>query len=82
MCISFPPYLTMMHLCITQCTYWTPLLTIRLRHSIVPVQRHFALTRTISVALLLYPSLGLAETVRVQTVVVGVIAKVVVILSL
>src|SRR6218665_4042262 len=26
MCISFPPSLTMMHLCITQCTYWTPLL--------------------------------------------------------
>src|SRR6218665_1353342 len=25
MCISFPPALTMMHLCITQCTYWTPL---------------------------------------------------------
>ena len=25
MCISFPPTLTMMHLCITQCTYWTPL---------------------------------------------------------
>jgi len=26
MCISFPPYtLTMMHLRITQCTYWTPL---------------------------------------------------------
>jgi len=24
-CISFPPALTMMHLCITQCTYWTPL---------------------------------------------------------
>src|SRR6218665_3869108 len=24
-CISFPPTLTMMHLCITQCTYWTPL---------------------------------------------------------
>src|SRR6218665_834557 len=22
----FPPTLTMMHLCITQCTYWTPLL--------------------------------------------------------
>ena len=22
MCISFPPTLTMMHLCITQCTYW------------------------------------------------------------
>ena len=21
----FPPALTMMHLCITQCTYWTPL---------------------------------------------------------
>src|SRR6218665_1624185 len=21
----FPPTLTMMHLCITQCTYWTPL---------------------------------------------------------
>ena len=27
-CISFPPTLTMMHLCITQCTCWTPL-----RHS-------------------------------------------------
>src|SRR6218665_2333380 len=26
-CISFPPTFTMMHLCITQCTYWTPLLT-------------------------------------------------------
>src|SRR6218665_1061518 len=25
-CISFPPTLPMMHLCITQCTYWTPLL--------------------------------------------------------
>ena len=25
MCFSFPPSLTMMHLCITQCTYWTPL---------------------------------------------------------
>ena len=25
MCISFPPTLTTMHLCITQCTYWTPL---------------------------------------------------------
>src|SRR6218665_1620815 len=24
-CIFFPPTLTMMHLCITQCTYWTPL---------------------------------------------------------
>ena len=24
-CISFPPTVTMMHLCITQCTYWTPL---------------------------------------------------------
>jgi len=24
-CISFPSALTMMHLCITQCTYWTPL---------------------------------------------------------
>src|SRR6218665_1637412 len=23
---SFPPTLTMMHLCITQCTYWTPLI--------------------------------------------------------
>ena len=22
-CISFPPTLTIMHLCITQCTYWT-----------------------------------------------------------
>jgi len=29
MYISFPPTLTMMHLCITQCKYWTPLLTIR-----------------------------------------------------
>ena len=27
MCISFPPTLTMMHLCITHCTYWTPLIT-------------------------------------------------------
>src|SRR6218665_1825708 len=26
MCISFPLTLTMMHLCITQCTYWTPLI--------------------------------------------------------
>src|SRR6218665_1474315 len=26
-CISFPPTFTMMHLCITQCTYWTPLTT-------------------------------------------------------
>ena len=25
MCIAFPPTLTMMHLCITQCTYWMPL---------------------------------------------------------
>ena len=25
MCISFPPTLTMMHLCIIQCTYWKPL---------------------------------------------------------
>src|SRR6218665_2501709 len=25
MCISFPPTFTMMHLCITQCGYWTPL---------------------------------------------------------
>ena len=25
MCFSFPPTLTMMHLCITKCTYWTPL---------------------------------------------------------
>src|SRR6218665_4201614 len=25
-CISFPPTLTMMHLCIIQCTYWTPLI--------------------------------------------------------
>src|SRR6218665_2491233 len=24
-CISFPPTFTVMHLCITQCTYWTPL---------------------------------------------------------
>src|SRR6218665_1573617 len=23
--VIFPPTLTMMHLCITQCTYWTPL---------------------------------------------------------
>src|SRR6218665_2959367 len=23
--VFFPPTLTMMHLCITQCTYWTPL---------------------------------------------------------
>src|SRR6218665_810748 len=23
MCFSFPPSLTIMHLCITQCTYWT-----------------------------------------------------------
>src|SRR6218665_398354 len=27
MCFSFPPTLTMMHLCIAQCTYWTPLQT-------------------------------------------------------
>ena len=27
LCISFPPTLTMMHLYITQCTYWTPLPT-------------------------------------------------------
>src|SRR6218665_959612 len=26
MCISLPPTLTMMHLCITQCTYCTPLI--------------------------------------------------------
>jgi len=26
-CFSFPPYFSMMHLCITQCTYWTPLPT-------------------------------------------------------
>src|SRR6218665_3317727 len=25
LCVYFPPTLTMMHLCITQCTYWTPL---------------------------------------------------------
>src|SRR6218665_1864839 len=25
LCFSFPPSLTMMHLCITQCTYWMPL---------------------------------------------------------
>src|SRR6218665_1581657 len=25
MCISFSPTLIMMHLCITQCTFWTPL---------------------------------------------------------
>src|SRR6218665_131977 len=25
LCILFPPTLTMMHLCITQCTYWTTL---------------------------------------------------------
>jgi len=25
LCFSFPPTLTMMHVCITQCTYWTPL---------------------------------------------------------
>src|SRR6218665_2462288 len=24
-CVFSPPTLTMMHLCITQCTYWTPL---------------------------------------------------------
>src|SRR6218665_3967286 len=24
MCFSFPPSLTMIDLCITQCTYWTP----------------------------------------------------------
>jgi len=24
-CFSFPPNLTMMHSCLTQCTYWTPL---------------------------------------------------------
>src|SRR6218665_197678 len=24
-CFSFPPTFTMMHLCITQCAYWTPL---------------------------------------------------------
>ena len=27
----FPPTLTMMHLCITQCTYWTPLLSYHCR---------------------------------------------------
>ena len=26
----FPPTLTMMHLCITQCTYWTPLMVLKL----------------------------------------------------
>ena len=26
----FPPTLTTMHLCITQCTYWTPLLVIKI----------------------------------------------------
>ena len=26
--VYFPPTLTMMHLCITQCTYWTPLVVI------------------------------------------------------
>src|SRR6218665_29231 len=25
--VYFPPTLAMMHLCITQCTYWTPLLS-------------------------------------------------------
>src|SRR6218665_1452943 len=25
MCSSFPPSLTIVHVCITQCTYWTPL---------------------------------------------------------
>ena len=25
LCVFFSPTLTMMHLCITQCTYWTPL---------------------------------------------------------
>jgi len=28
MCFSFPPTFTMIHLCITQCTYWTPLIKI------------------------------------------------------
>src|SRR6218665_2389938 len=31
MCISFPPTLTMMHLCITRCTYWTPLAVLNKR---------------------------------------------------
>src|SRR6218665_2587636 len=42
MCISFSPTLTMMHLCITQCTYWTPLAAImtKLRfHQLAGIQR-------------------------------------------
>src|SRR6218665_315795 len=30
-CISFPPTLTMMHLCITQCKYWTPLVCLKIK---------------------------------------------------
>ena len=37
LCFSFPPTFTMMHLCITQCTYWTPLLLgTALRHLSFP----------------------------------------------
>src|SRR6218665_109078 len=35
MSISSPPPLTMMHLCITQCTYWTPLLDGALRPEVL-----------------------------------------------
>src|SRR6218665_72734 len=37
LCFSFPPTLTMMHLCITQCAYWTPLLT-NSKHLLHPLQ--------------------------------------------
>src|SRR6218665_1147552 len=34
-CIFSPPTFTMMHLCITQCTHWTPLPPEGLRHRLV-----------------------------------------------
>src|SRR6218665_2744427 len=33
--VFFPPTLTMMHLCITQCTYWTPLFALTPLYCIV-----------------------------------------------
>jgi len=33
----FPPTFTMMHLCITQCTYWTPLYKINVLYIITPI---------------------------------------------
>src|SRR6218665_1408849 len=37
--ISFPPTFTMMHLCITQCTYWRPLINSAGEY-VVPGTRH------------------------------------------